>query len=443
MNKIKTTAMTFAATAVSVAMASPSPRIVADSVTMVQPESTRVVTITYKLADAPAIVTLDIETNAVPNASTGWVSIGEENVTHVTGDANRPITGYSAEGTTHTIHWRPDKSWPDHQISDGCARAVVKAWDLSAPPPYRVSDLEAQGNVFYYTSARAIPGGITNDAYKTTKMLMRLVPAAEGITWRMGAPLSEVGNLGDNRPDYKETAHYVSFTKDYYLGVYEVTRKQYYLVMGGKTAPAEADEKLPQNYCNMTVLRGDWLTDGVSWPDTSFTVKSGSVIDKFRTALGSDRVDLPTEAQWEYACRAGTSGSFYNGAVCETDGNWYTFKCDAATNIAWFAKCSGNVMHPVGQLEPNDWDLYDMCGNVNEWCLDVYAKDLGSATVEDPIGVSATPVGAYPERSVRGGSYSSGPADCRAAKRYNGFADNSTSANTSGKTGFRLAIHLQ
>jgi len=442
MNTLKATVLSLAATSASVALASSSPQIVAGSVSMSQPEGTRTVTITYKLADAPAVVTLDIETNAVPNAADGWVSIGEENVTHVTGDANRLVEGYSAAGTTHTIHWRPDRSWPDHRIADGCARAVVKAWDLSSPPPYRVTDLLIPGSAFYYSSASAIPGGITNEAYKTTKLLMRLVPAA-GVTWRMGAPSDEPGNLGSNRPNCLETPHYVSFTTDYYLGVYEVTQRQYYLVVGGKTAPTEADGNKPQTYCNMVTLRGDWLTDKISWPDTGFTVKSGSVIDKFRTALGSDRVDLPTEAQWEYACRAGTSGGFYNGAVCETVVNWYTFKCDAATNIAWFATNSGSAMHPVGLLEPNAWDFHDMCGNVAEWCLDVYAKDLGSAAVEDPIGVAATPSGEYPERSVRGGNYSSGPDSCRAAKRFNGFNDNNSSANASGRTGFRLAIHLQ
>jgi formylglycine-generating enzyme required for sulfatase activity len=126
---------------------------------------------------------------------------------------------------------------------------------------------------------------------------------------------------------------------------------------------------------------------------------------------------LPTEAQWEYACRAGTTGSFAGDL-------------DA---MAWYEKNSGLQTHPVGQKQPNAWGLYDMHGNVWEWCLDVYAGYPGGQ-VTDPRPDNTGPNASAP-RMVRGGSAGASAGQCRSAERYrNGIS------YTSAAVGFRVAL---
>jgi formylglycine-generating enzyme required for sulfatase activity len=112
-------------------------------------------------------------------------------------------------------------------------------------------------------------------------------------------------------------------------------------------------------------------------------------------------IRLPTEAEWEYACRAGTITAYYSGDR-ETD----------LRRVAWYQANSGNSTHPVGQKEPNAWGLYDMHGNVWEWCEDWWG--LYS------IGVATSPKGAetYPGRAFRGGCWHDDPWFCRAAYRF-------------------------
>ena len=113
----------------------------------------RLVTITYELADGPAVITLDIETNVTGTAE--WVSIGGENIQQVTGDVWKKV-----ETGSHTIQWRPDLSWPDHKIADGGARAAITAWALDNTPDYMVVDVSsaAQPNTQkYYPAVEFLP----------------------------------------------------------------------------------------------------------------------------------------------------------------------------------------------------------------------------------------------------------------------------------------------
>ena len=101
-------------------------------------DSSRLVTIAYTLADAPAVITLDVQTNYLDGAGTKWASIGGEVICTAQGDVWKKV----AAGA-HTITWRPDLFWPDHKIPDGGARAVVTAWPLDNPPDYMVVDISA------------------------------------------------------------------------------------------------------------------------------------------------------------------------------------------------------------------------------------------------------------------------------------------------------------
>ena len=209
----------------------------------------------------------------------------------------------------------------------------------------------------------------------------------------MGSPSGELGRQSN------ETQHSVTISKGFWLGKYEVTQAQYEAVMGGNPA-----KNYPVYY--------------VTWYDaTNFCAKL-TASEKAAGRLPSGYVyTLPTEAQWEYACRAGTTGDYnVNGA--------------ALSDLGWYFDNSDSKTHPVGQKKPNAWGLYDMHGNVWEWCLDWYGSYPSSA-VTDPKGPS-TGSG----RVVRGGGWET-PADyCRSA--YRGYYPDSYGGYGSG--GFRVAL---
>jgi formylglycine-generating enzyme required for sulfatase activity len=138
---------------------------------------------------------------------------------------------------------------------------------------------------------------------------------------------------------------------------------------------------------------------------------------------------LPTEAEWEYAARAGTTGGTYNGTSTLTD---CTMPNTVLDPIAWFCGNASSTTHEVGTRDPNPWGLYDMLGNVYEWCHDWYVEGLGTGAVTDPWG----PVtGSY--RVSRGGSWSYDARYARAAYRHD-----RDPGNRFYYIGFRLARSL-
>ena len=357
----------------------------------------RTVTISYELADEPAVVTVDIQTNAVPDAAEGWASIGGENVyPSLAGDYSKVI---SCDDGAHIITWKPTKSWPNHKFENGTARAVLTAWPTNAPPTYMTVCLTNRTKACYawYATKDYVPGGISNHIYKTTSFIFRKIPAA-GIKWQMGSPSTDTLRVD------VEDLHFVTLTEDYYMCCYETTVSQYQYVyengsctVNKSTPSAWTEEKsafkgeeykeLPVEQVGYYHLRGVSGTADWCWPEGGHTVRpkgnpwSGSWLASLRY-LTNEKVDLdlPTEAQWEYACRCGTSTSTYQGDV------W----SGILNNIAWWynnSQVDGTRQpHPVGRLTPNDWDMYDMIGNVMEWCLDFYQPHLGTASVVNPKG---------------------------------------------------------
>jgi formylglycine-generating enzyme required for sulfatase activity len=188
----------------------------------------------------------------------------------------------------------------------------------------------------------------------------------------MGSPASEVGRE-DN-----ETQHEVTITKGFYLGKYEVTQAQYQAVVGSN----------PSNW-----KEASRPVEQVTWNDaTEFCNRL--------TQRAGKQVRLPTEAEWEYACRAGSTTRFCFG---DSDGGLGEY--------AWFDGNSGNQTHAVGAMKPNAWGLYDMHGNVWEWCEDWYGS-YPSGTVNDPTGR-----GSGRSRVMRGGSWDSDADYCSSASR--------------------------
>lgn len=190
----------------------------------------------------------------------------------------------------------------------------------------------------------------------------------------MGAPKSE----WPDRPSYwtyDETPHKVKITRGFWLLETEVTQAMWQSVMGE----------------NPSKFKGYWNpVDCVSWDDSQEFCK------KLSQKLGQ-KIQLPTEAQWEYACRAGTSGP-YAGTLDE---------------MAWYSSNSGSATHVVGQKKPNAWGLYDMHGNVWEWCSDYWDENYYSKSpTSDPENTTSS---SY--RVLRGGGWIFSAEYCRSALR--------------------------
>ena len=197
--------------------------------------------------------------------------------------------------------------------------------------------------------------------------------------------------------------HRVRITKPFYLGKYEVTQAQWESLMGANPAHFRDDPANP--------------VEQVSWADiTPFLRQLND-----RASVSGMEFVLPTEAQWEYACRAGTTTYWHSG---ETE--------DRLRQYAWFSVNSGGKTHPVGQLRANGFGLYDMHGNVREWCADWYTRGYyADSPVDDLMG---DPSGS--SRVIRGGSWDFARR-CRSANR-DGYSPGSILRGVS--LGFRLAL---
>jgi len=203
--------------------------------------------------------------------------------------------------------------------------------------------------------------GVTNSEYKTDKLVLRRVPAGSFM----------MGEYPGNRP--------VTLTKACYVGVFELTDAQWYRIMG----TGNASSSTPKIKVSYNMLRG--ATNGVpavNWYTTGSDVCPTSFIGCLRTKTGIDDFDLPTDAQWEYCCRAGTQ-SYYSDGVSTSAAD-----TNILNEIGWWKGNGGitAIQHPVGEKAPNAWGLYDTHGNVWEICLDWYVYSLGTTPVTDPPG---------------------------------------------------------
>lgn len=373
------------------------------NVTMTQNETSRRVKITYDLSGA-AVVTVDIQTNATANGETVWASIGGAAVGSATGDVWKRVEA----GGRHVIRWQPDLAWPGHRIDEGGARAVVTAWALDNTPDYMVVDISEgakPNSQKYYSSADSLPGGLLgNDDYRLSKLVLRKVMAKD-VEWTMGSTEVEA-----QRDQWREATHLVTLTNNYYIGVFPVTQSQFGLVGKGLATAYFMQEGAmrPMDSVCYNILRqadtGDQTESyvrGYSWPHAPNPV---SFLGRLRQRTGLD-FDLPSEAQWEFAARAGHgSGSWGDGSPIlnsDSDAN--------LDRLGSYARTDEQGTTVVGTFAPNDWGIYDMQGNVWEWCLD-WAEDdisgLGGAVNVDPAnGLNLLSGGAGEKRVMRGGCY--------------------------------------
>ena len=440
MNKNAITRVAAVAAAVVATAPSSSQAMIPEvsDVTMTQ-SATRRVTITYRLSDAPAVVTLDIQTNANTSAAAddpGWTSIGGRNICNAQGDVWKKVSGKD----TYTITWQPDRVWTDAEgegfkIAANGARARVTAWPVDNTPDYMAVDLTATGGAdtqTYYPAADFVPGGVTNGLYKTTKLLMRKI-MAKGVEWTMGS----VAESGRNAT--RETTHQVKLDANYYIGVYPVTQTQWQQVTGYNPSNFTTDRTMrPVEKVSYTDIRQGKGTASTAASATGGVYPAEPYGDSFlgllRTKTDID-FDLPSEAQWEFAARAGNGEGYWgDGSAMRISSNKdagldllgrYQYNggkigTNSGTNPA--ADCEPtNGTAIVGSYAPNAWGLYDMHGNVWEWCLDWFADDItahGGKVNIDPATPANTLSGASgANRVVRGGSWDTAAGFCRPAFR--------------------------
>ena len=406
------------------------------SVTWSQDVATHVVTVTYSL-DATAIVTAEMVTNGVVVSP----------VSRVAGDLNRRL-----DAGPHSFRWSLDRE--RGELGDLPADAVLrlKAWDPTDPPDYMLVSLVVPGSVLYFESVEALPFGIDSNRYRQDDLLLRRIHASN-VRWRMGCAPDELG--ANATQGILEVPHYVTLTRDYYIGTFAVTQHQWYRLMAGdQPYPAkyrgcpDCRAVRPVEQVNVNDIRGTDLTQA-NWPNAdeavARAVRANSYLDRLRTVTGL-RFDLPTEAQWEFACRAGTTTAFYNGREIEYNmTTWSSTNLMPIARFAWNGGTTGKdfaathwevgATARVGAYEPNAWGLYDMLGNVREWVLG-WGSDQTSAEETDPTG----PAFSDSNKGLvyKGGGLDNQPRECRSAWRQT--ADPTSRWNS---IGFRVALEVK
>ena len=284
-------------------------------------------------------------------------------------------------------------------------RCLVACWTACAAlgacgaSTYYVIDLSGGPNATSYPMEildGEPPGGWTTE-HKTTKLVLRRIEAG---TFRMCNQVQ------------------VTLTRPFFIGVFEVTSAQYAKVMGG------SGDACPQAGISYNTIRGDSSSGDYAWPGSA-NVDPSTFIGKLRTKTGILTIDLPTEAQWEYACRAGTTTDFNNGTNLSPDP--YGFGEDEnLETLGWYFNNSYGPKE-VGLCHTNRWGLYDMHGNVREWCLDRWGESLAGGY--DPKGGTSSNW-----RVVRGGGYESSATNCIAS-----FRDKNNPGQAACHDGFRIA----
>ena len=362
---------------------------VVSNVRAAQRANTKLVDITYDLADEDGTsyhMVVEVRSNGTPIRATA-----------LTGDVGETLV---APGAGKHIVWDAGVDWNGFYSEE---MSVIVTAEEEETDRYMVVDLSGGSTATSYPVSflSRVPSGGWTDEYKTTKLVLRKLPPG---TFMMGSPEWELGCRTN------EVLHSVTLTQPFYIGVFEVTQKQWFNVMGVSNTSSSnyRGDYRPACYVSYNMIRG--ASEGARWP-ASNGVDSTSMLYRVRTKTGLT-FDLPTEAQWEYACRAGTTTALNSGKDLTNATN--------CPNMAEVGRYSGNQSDgkggytsyhtTVGSYLPNAWGLYDMHGNVVEWCLDWYGAYGGATT--DPTGPASGS-----DRLLRGGSCYDDARYCRSAVR--------------------------
>ena len=326
-------------------------------------------------------------------------------VANTTNTATQLSGDLSLDEGTHAIVWDVEAEGLSLQLND----VVFKVSCETTNALYCVIDLSAGATASSYPVtylAEPPSGGFNVDEYKTIKLVLKRIEAGAFI---MGS-------------DQANESHRVMLTKPFFCGIFEVTQKQYQQIMGGNPSAYKGDMR-PIDAVSYNMIRGS--SNGAQWPSSS-VVDATSFIGKLRERTGQD-FDIPTNAQWEYACRAGTKSKYNNGGNTENDlaelGRYVGNQSDGRGGYV-------SAHTTVGSYSPNGWGLYDMHGNVWEWCLDWY----GTLTYgNDPTGSSSGS-----NRILRGGTWKLSADRCSLSDN----GDNFWPTDVYDDTGFRIVRTL-
>lgn len=365
------------------------------------------VTIAYTLSNEAAVITFDV--------LSGGDSLG--------GEALRDVAASSdcwkvIQPGARTIRWRP------HFLVSGAVDTLsvkVSAWSVDNPPPVMVVDLvsgtAAADRVRYYPSLDHLPGGLLeNAAYRTSKLVFRKVMGV-GVNWQMGAPSTMAGIPST------EYAFDAQLSRNYYLGVFEFTQGQFsHFSTSFPDSSFSVNramrplENVAFNEIRCNALGSTSFAGGAGFSDAPY---AGSLLDLIRSRTGV-AVDLPTDAEWEFACKAGDDGSHWDNGAAINMSNTQDVNMNGRHRYNG-GYIDGEVMPSgatadidngtaiVGSYAPNVWGFYDMHGNVFEFCLDWYEENIsgnGGAVNIDPADSSKMRSGATGTVRVRrGGSW--------------------------------------
>ena len=336
----------------------------------------------------------------------------EIDMVSLTGEgANFPVK----DGGPYMVTWDATMDAPNFHSSD----LKVQIHAIAGIPPYLVINLQTWKR--RYSSQ---PPNLENDKCRTTELWLRCIPAGMFI---MGAPEDEVGHYNSDM-----VPHEVTISEMFFIGVFECTQKQWELVMGSNPSNQKGDCR-PVEQVSYDMIRGTGSNAGAGWPTYGHTVDGSSFMGKLQKKTGLV-FDLPTEAQRQYACRAGTTTTLYSGKNLtspEQDSSLSElarYRYNQSDGKGGYT--SGHTK--VGSYLPNAWGLYDMYGNADEWCLDWWGASTTSTEAEtNPVGPRTGS-----SRVVCCGGWDGHAYDCRSASR-----GNYTPSNYNIYFGFRIAYH--
>jgi formylglycine-generating enzyme required for sulfatase activity len=269
-----------------------------------------------------------------------------------------------------------------------------------------ILQITTTNHVFLDTAAPPTAGRFYRALLQTPPTNMVFIPPN---TFTLGSPTNEAGRSSDEGP---QTV--VTLSHGFWMGKFVVTQGEYLAVIGSNPSGFPGDLNRP--------------VETVSWPDaTNYCAQ----LTQRDLAVGrippGSHYRLPTEAEWECAARAGTTTRYYYG---DDPG------AISLASHAWYGAIGGATTHPVGLKPPNAWGLYDMEGNVWEWCQDWYGTYPGG-TAKDPQGPASNPIGV---KVIRGGAWEAFESDCRSARR---MARGVSPFITDFVIGFRVVLAIE